>query len=197
MLSIREKFISIVDNDLISPSDSIILLEGDGFYRYSHAAELYKRGVGKKIVFSGGIIDYKYGSFPYSDIYPKLIEVGVNPDDLIHESKSLNTKEQADEVINLALINGWKQLILVASSEHQYRAYLTFIKRIIDQNLGIVIINSPAQSLSWFEETDWGIRYNRLDQEFYRIQKYSELGHLATYSQAIDYQRWKEKLILK
>jgi len=151
----------------------------------------------RKIVFSGGIVDYKYGSFPYSSIYPRLIEAGVASEDLIHESKSLNTKEQADEVINLALKNNWKHLILVASAEHQYRAYLTFLKRVIDEDLKILIFNSPAKNITWFDETDWGIRYNRLDQEFERIQKYTELGHLATYSQAIEYQKWKETLVLK
>jgi uncharacterized SAM-binding protein YcdF (DUF218 family) len=197
MLTLREKFISIIGNDKLSPSDAIILLEGDGFNRYPHAAELYKRGMARKIVFSGGIVDYKYGSFPYSSIYPRLIEAGVASEDLIHESKSLNTKEQADEVINLALKNNWKHLILVASAEHQYRAYLTFLKRVIDEDLKILIFNSPAKNITWFDETDWGIRYNRLDQEFERIQKYTELGHLATYSQAIEYQKWKETLVLK
>lgn len=197
MLSIREKFISLVDNDLLSPSDAIILLEGDGFYRYRHAASLYKKKLAKKIVFSGGIVDYNYGSYPYSAVYPKLVAAGVEPENIIHESKSLNTKEQADLVIELALSNNWKSLILVASCEHQYRAYLTFLKNIIDNSLGVVLLNSPARNLSWFQETEWGIRFDRLEQEFERIDKYSELGHLATYSEAIEYQRWKEKSVLK
>ena len=37
-----------------------------------------------------------------------------------------------------------------------------------------------------------GVRFERLEQEFIRIQKYSQLGHLATYGEAIDYQKWKE-----
>jgi len=85
MLTEREKFISIVDNDLLFPSDAIILLEGDGFNRFSHAVDLYKNGFAPFILFSGAIVNYQYGSFPFSDIKGKIIESGVNESDLIHE----------------------------------------------------------------------------------------------------------------
>lgn len=39
----REKAIAFIDNDIIKPSDAIILLEGDGLNRYPKAVELYKR----------------------------------------------------------------------------------------------------------------------------------------------------------
>lgn len=197
MLTEREKFISIVDNDLLSPSDAIILLEGDGFNRYSHAVDLYKKGFAPLILFSGAIVNYKYGSFPFSDIKDKIIDLGVNKADLIHEDVSLNTKEQADQVIKIAIEKKWSRIILVASCEHQYRAYLTFLRPIIDLKTNIILFNSAPRNLSWFETSEWGIRYERINQEFERIDTYSELGHLATYKEAIDYQRWKEKIILK
>jgi len=197
LLTLREKFISIVDNDLLTPSDAVILLEGDGFNRYLHAVDLYKMNLAKKIVFSGGATDYKYGSFPFEDIYPRLVHAGIHPDDIIYENNSQNTKEQADEVISLAVSKGWAKLILVASCEHQYRAYLTFLKRIIDDKLNIAVFNSPARNLSWFAGSEWGVRFERLDQEFERIDKYTASGHLADYEGAIEYQRWKEKLVLK
>jgi len=197
MLTEREKFISIVDNDLLSLSDAIILLEGDGLNRYSHAVDLYKKGLAPLILFSGAIVNYKYGSFPFPIIREKIIDLGVNDADLLHEDVSLNTKEQADQVIKIALEKKWSRLILVASCEHQYRAYLTFLRPIIDLKTNIILFNSAPRNLSWFEQTEWGIRYERLDQEFERIDTYSKLGHLATYKEAIDYQRWKEKIILK
>ena len=87
----REKFIALVDNDSIDKSDVIVLLEGDGYNRYSKAVELFKKGYSKKIVFSGGITDYDYGSFPFEDIYPKILSEGVPKDAIIHEDKSKNT----------------------------------------------------------------------------------------------------------
>lgn len=188
----REQFIAIVDNDILRPSDAIIMLEGDGFYRVDKATTLYNNGVASKIIFSGDITDYNYGSYPLSDVLPKLLEKGVKEDDIIHENVSLNTREQAVEVVKLAKNNNWNRLALVASHEHQYRAYLTFLREVIDSNSEIILYNTPARNLGWFNECGWGRRFERLEQEFLKIEKYSEFGHLASFSEAIKYQEWKE-----
>ena len=90
-LSQREKFIALVDNDGILKSDIIVLLEGDGFNRYKKASNLYLNGLSDRIIFSGAITDYDYGSFPFEDILPKLIESGVPRKAIIHEKKSKST----------------------------------------------------------------------------------------------------------
>lgn len=192
-MELREKFIVLVDNDLIQKSDAIILLEGDGLNRYPKAIELFKQGFSDKIVFSGNISNYPYGSYPLSDIYPYIVEAGIPHEDIIHEDKSLNTREQAIEIIKLAEKNGWTKLILVASHYHQYRAYLTFLKEVFITNSNIVIYNAPANDLKWFDDAGWGQRFDLIDQEFARIEKYSEYNHLATYNEAIEYQKWKER----
>jgi len=184
---------AIVDNDCLQPSDAIIMLEGDGLNRIHTAADLYRDGFADKIVFSGGITDYGYGSFPFSLACPELLKAGIPQSAIIHESTSQNTREQAIEIIKMAMQNGWNKLILVASHYHQYRAYLTFLKEITETNSNILLYNAPAKNLSWFEETGWGIRFDLLEQEFLRIEKYSQLGHLANYNEAIEYQKWKEQ----
>ena len=123
-LSLREKFIALVDNDGLLVSDAIVLLEGDGFNRYIKAADLYKNGYSKKIIFSGAITDYNYGSFPFKDILPKLLSSGVPEEAIIHEKKSKNTREQAVEVIDIAVKNNWRKIILVATHDHQYSCLL-------------------------------------------------------------------------
>lgn len=190
----REKFIAIVDNDIIRESDAIILLEGDGLNRYQQAVNLYKNNTASKIVFSGGIVDYEYGSYPFEDVLPQILKQGIPNEDVIHESKSLNTREQAVEIIRLAKKMNWKRLLLVASHEHQYRAYLTFLREIIDSNTNIILYNAPVRNMGWFKECEWGKRLDRLEQEFIRIEKYSSLGHLATIQEAIEYQKWKESV---
>lgn len=192
MMTEREKIIAIIDNDILFPSDVIILLEGDGLNRYQKAVELYNQNIAAKIVFSGNITDYEYGSFPFSDVMPHILNVGVPASAVIHEDRSLNTKEQAVEVVKMAMENKWKRLVLVASHEHQYRAYLTFLREVLDKKSGIILYNAPARNLGWFNDSGWGVRFERLEQEFVRIQKYSQLGHLATYGEVIDYQKWKE-----
>ena len=110
MMTERERFIAVVDNDILRSSDAIILLEGDGLNRYRKAIELYNQNVATKIVFSGNITDYEYGSFPFSDVLPYILKEGIPMDVVIHEDKSLNTREQAVEVVRMAITNrgnGW------------------------------------------------------------------------------------------
>ncbi|MED5354447.1 MAG: YdcF family protein [Bacteroidota bacterium] len=191
-LSLREKFIALVDNDGLLVSDAIVLLEGDGFNRYIKAADLYKNGYSKKIIFSGAITDYNYGSFPFKDILPKLLSSGVPEEAIIHEKKSKNTREQAVEVIDIAVKNNWRKIILVATHDHQYRAYLTFLKEVLSRKKEILLFNSPVRNLKWFEQNVWGRRFDNIDKEFDKIDHYMEMGHLASYEEAIEYQEVKE-----
>lgn len=193
MITDREIIMAIVDNDCLKPSDAIILLEGDGFHRFQKAVDLYKKGYGKKIVFSGAIVQKEYGSYPFEEVKPFIINAGVPEEDLIHEDKSLQTQQQAVEVVKMAMENGWKRLALVASHEHQYRAYLTFLRQVLDSNSGIILYNAPVRNLDWFVDSGWGMRIDRLKAEFERIEKYSAFGHLANAQDVIEYQQWKEK----
>ena len=183
---------AIVDNDCLKPSDAIILLEGDGFHRFQKAVDLYNKGYGKKIVFSGAIVQKEYGSYPFEEVKPLIIKAGIPEEDLIHEDKSMQTQQQAVEVVKMALDNGWKRLALVASHEHQYRAYLTFLRQVLDSKSGIILYNAPARNLDWFVDSGWGMRFDRLKAEFERIERYSAFGHLANAQEVVEYQRWKE-----
>ena len=195
MITERETIMAIVDNDCLTKSDAAILLEGDGYYRFQKAVDLYKSGQVSKIVFSGNIIDRDYGSFPFEEIKPFIINAGVPEEDLIHEDKSLHTRQQAIEVVKMSMERGWKKLALVASHEHQYRAYLTFLREVLDTKSGIILYNAPVRNLNWFIDSGCGIRYERLASEFERIEKYSTLGHLANATEVVEYQKWKESLL--
>lgn len=193
MITDREIIMAIVDNDCLKPSDAIILLEGDGFHRFQKAVDLYKKGLGKKIVFSGAIVQKEYGSYPFEEVKPFILNAGVPEEDLIHEDKSLQTRQQAVEVVKMAMNNGWKRLALVASHEHQYRAYLTFLRQVLDSKSGIILYNAPVRNLDWFVDSGWGKRFDRLKAEIERIEKYSAYGHLANAQEVVEYQQWKEK----
>lgn len=195
MITDREKIMAIVDNDCLMESDTAVLLEGDGFFRFQKAVDLYNRGLVKKILFSGNIIDKDYGSYPFEEIKPFILKGGVPECDLIHEDKSLHTRQQAIEVVKMAMENGWKKLALVASHEHQYRAYLTFLREVLDTSSGLILYNAPARNLNWFIDSGWGTRFDRLEAEFDRIEKYYEKGHLATANEVIEYQKWKESFL--
>ena len=194
MITDRETIMAIVDNDCLTNSDAAILLEGDGFFRYQKAIDLYRKGLVKKIVFSGNITDKAYGSYPYEEIKPFILQSGVPESALIHENVSLHTRQQAVEIVKMAEENGWKKLALVASHEHQYRAYLTFLRVVLDTKSGIILYNTPVRNLKWFVDSGWGSRFDRLSAEFDRIEKYTALGHLASAQEVVEYQKWKESL---
>jgi len=170
-------------------------LEGDGFFRFQKAVELYKRNMVSKIVFSGNIVDKDYGSYPFDEVKPFILQGGVREEDIIHENVSRHTRQQAVEVVKMAMSKGWKKLALVASHEHQYRAYLTFLREVLDTKSDIVLYNAPVRNLNWFVDSGWGTRFDRLSAEIDRIDKYSAIGHLATANEVIKYQKWKESFL--
>lgn len=180
MITDREKVLAIVDNDCLTQSDAAVLLEGDGFFRFQKAVDLYNKSIVSKIVFSGNIVDKDYGSFPYEEVKPFILAGGVPEKDIIHEDKSLHTRQQAVEVVKLAMAKGWKKLALVASHEHQYRAYLTFLREVLDTKSGLILYNAPVRNLNWFVDSGWGQRFSRLEAEFERIERYSAMGHHLT-----------------
>jgi len=192
MIRDREKYMAIVDGDIISPSDAIVLLEGDGLNRCNHAAYLYSMGYAPLVVFSGSAVDYKYGSFPFQEAKPILVKLGIPASVLVYEDQSKQTRQQADEIMKMSANNGWKKIILVASNYHQYRAYLTFIKSMLSYGLKIQIYNSPSQQLPWFENNAWGKRIDLLEIEFSKIEQYQVSGDVASFEEAISYQQWKE-----
>jgi len=194
-LSDREIFVALISNDKLKPSDAIILLEGDGLNRCEKAIQLYKDKWARKIVFSGGIHQLSSGSYPFNYFLDQFACSDVPKDDITIEEKSRNTKEQAYEVLKIAFERGWSRLILVASHYHQYRAYLTFLQEVINNNYKIEIINAPSSQLTWFEELPWGRRFDLLTEEFHKIEEYANKGHVASFSSAIEYQKWKEQQI--
>ena len=195
MITDREIIMAVVDNDCLTDADAAVLLEGDGFFRWQQAVDLYKQGKVSRIVFSGNSLDRQYGSYPFSDIKPCIINSGISDSVLIHEDKSLNTHQQAVEIVKMAVENDWHKLVLVASAEHQYRAYLTFLREILDSKSNIILYNAPVRNLKWFEDSGWGTRFERLAAEFERIEKYSLRGHLASVQEVVQYQKWKESLL--
>jgi uncharacterized SAM-binding protein YcdF (DUF218 family) len=189
-----EVFIALCSNDKLVQSDAIVYLEGDALNRTDKVLELYKNGWAKKIVFSGGIYNETYGSLPYKFISPELIK-HVDEESIIVEDQSQHTRQQAENVIQLCKNNNWNSIILVGSHYHQYRAFLTFLKVLIEESLHqtLKIINAPADQLDWFKPHGYGgNRYELMYKEFEKIQAYSINGHVASYKEAIDYLKWKE-----
>jgi uncharacterized SAM-binding protein YcdF (DUF218 family) len=190
----KEKFISIVANQPTEKADAIVILEGDALNRIPHGAELYKEGWAPLVVLSGGI-DNPPHSIPSRRMLPHLVAAGVPEASVVIEEKSQHTWGQVGEIAALAKERGWKKIIIVASHYHQYRAYLTFLKGFTDAGLdkSVVLINSPARDLPWFDANDpQGRRADLLEGEFERIEKYYPQGNVASFEEGVNYLQWKE-----
>lgn len=188
MLTQRERFIALVDNDPLHFANAIVVLQGDGFVRAEHGGDLYLAGLAHRILITGG----NAKGVAMADALKRSMPAGI-PRDLIDvDMTSINTREQALYTVAVARANKWHVILLVASHYHQYRAYLTFLKAMQESNYEFWIINAPARDLAWYDDND---RIELLDDEFFKIGEYSKLGHIASYESAIQYQRRKEEAL--
>ena len=85
-------------------------------------------------------------------------------------------------------------IILVASNFHQYRAFLTFVQELYNNNLEkiIKIYNAPC-ILPWFKSLDWGTRHELLEQEFIKIEQYQLKQDVCSYKKGLKYLQWVEQ----
>lgn len=185
----RESLISLVLTDIPKQSDCIVLLEGDGFTRIEHSCKLVKMGLAPRLIFSGGITNLEYGSFPYEMCKEKIKLEGLTEKQIIVEESSMHTRQQAENVVELCLINNWNSMILVATHYHQIRAFLTFLKVIQEKNLEskFKIYNSAVISASWFDKELWGSRIELLNEELKKIDMHHLNGHVSDYEFGIKY----------
>lgn len=185
----------LVSYDSYKSSDAVILLEGDGFSRIDKACEIVNNKLANYLIFSGGLDDQSVGSFNYNKCQSIINKKSIPNDKIILELNSKNTREQAKEVIDLCKKFNWKSIILIGSHYHQLRAFLTFLKVLIEEKLEneLIIYNAPENKLEWFEETGWGKRIELLQNELIKITTYQSLSHIASYKEAIKYLEWREK----
>lgn len=184
---------AVLDHGPLIRADAIVVLCGeDADGRMAVALQLLKSAAAPRIVLSGGLDDPPrlQGA---SRVRAALIDAGVHPDRLIVEPDALHTRDQAVNVVRLAMTEGWTRLLLVASPYHQYRAFLTFLKVLqeMDAEERIRLVPAPA-TLSW-----WGCppgtdatRLDLLASEVEKITRYAE--HVASFSDGLAYlKRWE------
>jgi uncharacterized SAM-binding protein YcdF (DUF218 family) len=108
--------------DLSEPGDRVI-----------YAAQLYRQNKAPFIILSGGRIDWKgSGSSEAEDMTTILTSIGIPPEAIIQEPKSLNTYQNAVYVKKILESRGIKRILLVTSAMHMPRSLLIFKRQGID-----------------------------------------------------------------
>lgn len=191
----REAFCAVLANGPLRSGDAIVVLSGDGKTRVDVAFELLMQHAAKQVVVTGGL-DNPPHSLTADQMRSYLIELGLRPDLIITEPTAMNTHEQAEAVVDLAVEREWKHLLLIASPYHQYRAFLTFLQVLNDRDLDktIRLQSIPATQTRWWAKPD-GLdetRFDMLEGEFDKIAAYRRKGHVATYETGLSYLEYWE-----
>lgn len=155
--SLERQFQDFAGIETLPPADAIVVLGGatvgvapprffpevmDGGDRVIQAVRLYRLEKAPKILLSGGRIQWQASKVPVAseaeDMKILLDLFGIPETDLILETNSLNTYQNAINSQKLLAKNNLKQILLVTSAFHMPRALAIF------QKLGIEAIPAPT-----------------------------------------------------
>ena len=149
--SSREQFCAVLSNGPVLKSDAIVVLCGeDPEPRISVAAQLFAQGAGAVVLLTGGLHEPPRW-YSAEGLTPALLGLGVSHTKVVMDNEAMNTREQAVNTVATAVERKWKRLLLVASGYHQYRAFLTFLKALIEaeQDQKIQMLIMPANQVPW------------------------------------------------
>lgn len=112
-----------------SPGDSLRA-------RMRKAAGLYRRGLAKAVILTGGQGDY---GRPESVVATDMaVSLGIPVDNILRETRSHSTRENVRYAAEICRAHGWRQVIVVSDPYHLWRARYLFARE------GITAYPSPA-----------------------------------------------------
>lgn len=193
----RELFIARLFTGPLLASDAIVILAGqDAKPRVDIAAQLFQSGAAPLIVVSGGREELPaiHGA---TSCAAMLYAKGIAPDRIVVEDKSSNTKEQACVVGVKAVVNKWRRLLLVASSHHMPRAFLTFVEMLGPEGRETIhLVPVPTSQSSWSAVPE-GLTATRSElfaTEMLKCAEYQAKGDCASWEDGNAYlSRWEAK----
>lgn len=140
----------LAPQDELTKADAIVVISGDEGQRLTSALELYRDGWADLLIFSGAARDP--GSPSNAETMRRQAEKnGVDPNDILIEEGSRNTRENAQNVTELLRERDLDSIILVTSPYHQRRAHLEFTWADDD----VTIINYSAKDEDWRRSQWW------------------------------------------
>lgn len=162
-------------------SDAIIWLHGDRLDRAPKVLELYLEKWSDKIVITGNNVligigpRFEENNMSIEEMADWLVKNKVSKSDIIIDYLGINTRDQSKNMIGMAMENNWKKILLVGSTYHQPRAFLTFLKAKKYFSWDGKIINQPA-IVPDDQIPDGRIKTSKayMEEEFLKIEKYRD-----------------------
>lgn len=143
------------------------LLTAGTLERTLYGAELYRRGMAPRVIFSGGVV--REAPRAEAEAMAELARrLGVPGGAILQERASRTTYENAVEVARLMRERGLRRSLLVTSATHMYRSQLAF------QRQGVDVLPAPVH-------TREGLRYSLEGREGLFYSAIHEYGGLVYY----------------
>lgn len=136
----------------LTRAEVVVALGGDPRCRREHqAADLYRRGLARKIVVSG--IPVAWGMHTGDAARQTLLHENIPAEDILVLRNSWNTRREAADLARLMRRRGWTSAILVTSPFHSRRARYTFEHAAPD--LRFISAPLPAEPPEWQPQRWW------------------------------------------
>ncbi|HZS09073.1 MAG TPA: YdcF family protein [Blastocatellia bacterium] len=145
----------LIRRDSVQSADVVVALGGDSrCLREREAAEIYRRGMARKVVVSG--IPYAWGFDTGEAARQYLISLGVPEADVFVLRRAWNTRVEADLLAQLMRERGLKSAIVVTDPFHSRRALHTIERAASD----LTFYSSPVPPgpTVWRPERWWARR---------------------------------------
>lgn len=182
-----EKLQTLVTTQQSEKADAIVWLQGNMYDRGKKVLELYQAGFAPWVVVTGNntrVVDDD--TVRVDDIVQWLKERQVSEDVMVIDKESLNTYDQAVNTIGIVKDRAWKKILLVGSTHHQLRAFLTFLHQAQIQKWNGRIINQPI-NIPWDAKPS-GRRVTARGafvQELNKLERYKD--NMATVESGLQY----------
>lgn len=182
-----EQLQKLVTTEKPEKADAIVWLQGNEYDRGKKVLELYKGEFAPRIVIAGNNTrQVDDDRVRITDIMRWLEAYGIDRSAIVADDQSMNTLEQAMHVVAMAKKQDWQSILLVGSTHHQLRAFLTFLHQTRVQGWQGRIINQPAV-------IPWGVKpsgrkkttHEAFQDELVKVQEYG--GSLASIEDGLSY----------
>lgn len=132
---------------------------GDAFDRLLHGLRLLRAGRAQALVLTGGVISYLAGSnmSEAERMAALATEYGVSADQMLLETRSRNTHENALFVAQRLRERGWQRVLLVTSASHMRRGVGVFERQGIDviaAPTDFVVVDRPFSPMRLMPDVD-------------------------------------------
>lgn len=142
----------LVRQDALVPTDIVISLGGGrDCLRHQYAAELYRRGLAKKVVLTG--LNFSRGEQEEKATRRYLTNLGIADADILLLRDVRNTRREADALAQFMRAQGWQSALIVTDPYHTRRAHYTMQRASSD--LTFYAAPLPPGPLVWRPERWW------------------------------------------